>query len=212
MRARAEQESRVEAQGHPAPVGAVYPLRYDEELFANLYGLVVLLPVILPVGVAHGREPQLELRPDGVKQRRALVAVLDVKLNARHAPVAFLEGGVDIVPVLAVIFKKGSEIILVFDDKAGDAEGREPVADLVGVPAFYRYFRVVHFDTSKLPRQMARQQFFVLIRRRRLSDRSRRSCGDRLPRPRRRTARRGTRRTHARAGSSEGWPLRRTWA
>ena len=65
MRARAEQKAGVEAKGHPALLGAVDPFRHDEELFADLKRLIVLLPVIFPVRVAHGRCFHLELRPDG---------------------------------------------------------------------------------------------------------------------------------------------------
>ena len=61
-------------------------------------------------------------------------------------------------PSFALIIQKGLEIVLVFDDKAVDAEGREPVADLICVFAFYRDFRIIHIPSSKLPRQMARQR------------------------------------------------------
>ena len=144
MRAGSEQQTGVEAQRNSAHFGAVDPLRHDKELFADLERLIVLLPVILPVGVAHGRGFHLKLRLHGIEQPRAVLVILNIEFNARNALIAFLERGIDIVPILAVIFKEGLEIVLVFDDKAVNAEGGEPVAGFVGVFAFYRYFGVIH--------------------------------------------------------------------
>ena len=144
MRAGSEQQAGVEAQRNLALLGAFDPLRHNKKLLADLERLIVLLPVVFPVGIAHGRGFHLKLRLHGVEQPSTVLVVLNIEFNARNALIAFLQRGIDIVPILAVIFKEGLKIVLVFNYKSVNAEGGQPVAGLVGVFAFYSYFGVIH--------------------------------------------------------------------
>ena len=108
--ARAEGEAGVELE-HAAGIALRLrlPLGQDEQALAHGYGLIILLPVVLPVLIRH--RARLGLNAERLGPAREPLAaggaVLDVDLDARDAGVAALELGVDVVPILAV-FPRGS--------------------------------------------------------------------------------------------------------
>ena len=136
MSAGAEGEAGVEAQQQPLRV-----LRYrlpageDEQLFAYLYGLVVLLPVLGPVLVGHDARLRLEPRAvrEGGETRAALGRVLHVELDAGNAAVARLQLLVHVVPVLPVLLEKAAEVRLVLYDQPVRTQLRELFAQGVDV-------------------------------------------------------------------------------
>ena len=138
MAAGAEGQARVQNEGDPAAAVGLLPLGDDQQPLANFHGLVVLLPVVLPVGVlqvVHGHE-------QGAAVCAALLQGLQGDADLTHFGEALLVGGevegdpgravhlllqllVHIVPILVVVLQKVLEFGLVVDHHAVDAQSGE---------------------------------------------------------------------------------------
>ncbi len=118
-----EGNAGVKAERNAPIVRRVHPLRHNDKLFADLYRLIAAAPTVFPVligGIAGDclRKRSLYAR----KHRLPGLIVRQVTLYAAHALVGPLQLRVNIVPILAVIFKKALKIRLVLYYKAIDAE------------------------------------------------------------------------------------------
>ena len=137
VRPGAEGEAGVETEHLAgALLGDRLPAGEHEQLFAYFDGLVVLFPVVLPVGIVnHGRGG---LEPGPLRESGQLCAarrvVADIDLDPGEAAVALLELGVDIVPVLPVFLEEAAEIRLVLYDQPVGPKLCKPVAELVEPP------------------------------------------------------------------------------
>ena len=145
MAAGAEGEARVQHQRHPAlgkePLDLfilLEPLGNHQQPLSDLHGLIILLPVVFPVGVldgVHGQKKAAAVVPLGLEilqgqahqghLGKACLSGLQIKGNAGAAPHGRLQILVHIVPVLAVVFQKVVEFRLVVNDHAVDAQGGE---------------------------------------------------------------------------------------
>ena len=150
----AEGEAGVETQ-YPARALLRYrlPAGEDEQRFADLDGLVVFFPVVLPVGLVHHGGDGLQARAlgKGGQLRAAGAVVADVDLHAREPAVALLELAVHIVPVLPVLLKETAEVRLVLDDQPPGPQLRQLVAERVEHPgrgAERRLYPAAHSSTG----------------------------------------------------------------
>ena len=84
-----------------------------KELFADLERLIIPFQ-LFSQSASHTGAVFTSTRLHGIEQPRAVLVILNIEFNARNALIAFLERGIDIVPILAVIFKEGLEIVLRF--------------------------------------------------------------------------------------------------
>ena len=145
MTAGAEGEARIQHQGHP-PGGKArpdlgvlpQPLRHHQQPVPNLHGLVILLPVVLPVGVLQviqghqqgaavvpGLFQLLQGNADLPQLGETLVPRLQIEGDPGPALHLLPQILVHIVPVLPVVLQEVLELRLVIDHHTVDAQGGE---------------------------------------------------------------------------------------
>ena len=124
----AKGQPRVQVEGHPVPRVRLLPLGDHQQPLPDLHGLVVLLPVVLPVRVlhvlqGHQQRPQvpalllqaLQGNADLPQLGKARLPGLQVEGDpgpARHMALQVL---VHIVPVVVVVFQEVLELLLVLN-------------------------------------------------------------------------------------------------
>ena len=134
--AGAEGEAGVQPEDEPLrSLRDGLPAREDEQPFAYLNGLVILLPALGPVLVRDGAALGLKAGAvrEGGELRAALRRVLNVELHSGDAAVARFQLLVHVVPILPVLLQKTAEVRLVLYDETLGAEGGEPFAERVYV-------------------------------------------------------------------------------
>ena len=130
--AGAEDQAGIEPQRLTPVGGYLFPFRYDDQLFADLDGLIIFAPVVLPVAVLdkrclHRAVCAAYFRKDGL----AVGVVAEVALYAADARELLLQLVVHIVPVLVIIFEEILKIGLVFYNKSVRAHVRHLLAALI---------------------------------------------------------------------------------
>ena len=124
----AEGEARVQVQRHPVSGVRLLPLGNHQQALPDFHGLVILLPVVLPVGVLHvlqGHEQGAQVRPlpfqrlqaeaDLPQLGKALFPGLQIEGDpgpARHLPLQVL---VHVVPAVPVVLQEVPEVLLVLN-------------------------------------------------------------------------------------------------
>ena len=145
--AGAEDQARIQAQGQPPILGDRLPLRYHDQLLADLDGLVELAPVVLPVAVLHHGDGDLAVGgADGAQGLLSLRIVGQVALDAADAGKLLRQLVVHVVPILVVVLQKVLKIGLVFDHEAAYAHGGHFLAAAVDllVRGVHGHFDVSH--------------------------------------------------------------------
>ena len=138
MAAGAEGQARVQNEGDPIAAVGLLPLGDDQQPLADLHGLVVLLPVVFPVGVlqvVHGHQQGAAVVPaflqglqgdaDLAHFGEALLVGGEVEGDLGRAPHLLLQFLVHIVPVLVVVLQEILKFGFVVNHHAVDAQGGE---------------------------------------------------------------------------------------
>ena len=160
MAAGAEGEAGVQPEDEPLrSLRDGLPAREDEQPFAYLNGLVILLPALGPVLVRDGAALGLKAGAvrEGGELRAALRRVLNVELHSGDAAVARFQLLVHVVPILPVLLQKTAEVRLVLYDETLRAEGGEPFAERVyvlGTAAEGGFYPLHMYQLPKKPPKM----------------------------------------------------------
>ena len=130
--AGAEGKPRVQPQRQPAAIRNLFPLGYDNKLAADRDGPVVVAPVVFPVAVLHravlnGREAGQQL----TQHPLPLLVVGQIELQAADPVKTLFQFGIDIIPVLVIVFQKAPEILLALQDETADPERGKLIAAAV---------------------------------------------------------------------------------